>query len=124
MNLYSWLGKWFSRTPGARRPTPTRRPRKVRLQAERLEDRRVPSITTLASFSGANGAGPYAAPIVDSHGNLFGTTSNGGPFDKGTVYEVAAGSNTITTLASFNGSNSANPWGGLVADSRGNLFGT
>ena len=46
------------------------------------------------------------------------------PSDDGTVFEVAAGSGTITTLASFNGTNGAHPHGGLVEDSSGNLFGT
>ena len=42
----------------------------------------------------------------------------------GTVFELAQGSNTITTLASFNGTNGAYPRAGLVMDSSGNLYGT
>src|SRR5271165_5442956 len=56
-------------------------------------------------------------------GNLFGTTQSGGANGDGTVFELAAGSGTITTLASFNGTNGANPETGLVRDPRGNLFG-
>ena len=82
------------------------------------------TITTLASFTGNNGANPSGGLIEDSSGNLFGTTNGGGPSGDGTVFEVAAGSGTITTLASFNGANGANPQGGLVEDSSGNLFGT
>ena len=44
----------------------------------------------------------------------------------GTVYEVPAGTNTIVTLATFNGANGASPEGsgGLIADAAGNLYGT
>ena len=42
----------------------------------------------------------------------------------GTVFEIAQGSGTITTLASFNGTNGADPYAGLVEDASGNLFGT
>ena len=62
--------------------------------------------------------------IEDCSGNLFGTTSQGGTSGDGTVFEVAKGSGTITTLASFNGTNGANPYGGLIEDTSGNLFGT
>jgi uncharacterized repeat protein (TIGR03803 family) len=82
------------------------------------------TIITLASFDGSNGANPAAGLVADQSGNLFGTTSNGGAFGDGTVFEVPANSGTITTLASFNGSNGASPGGDLVLDSNGNLFGT
>ena len=60
------------------------------------------TITTLASFNGTNGADPVAALIMDSSGNLYGTTIRR-RLDDGTVFELAKGSGTITTLASFNG---------------------
>ena len=62
--------------------------------------------------------------IMDSSGNLYGTTLGGGTGGYGTVFEVAKGSGTITTLASFNGTNGADPFGGLIMDSSGNLYGT
>ena len=82
------------------------------------------TITTLASFNSSSGANPKAGLVEDSSGNLFGTTYGGGKYNQGTVFEVANESNTITTLASFNGSNGANPIGGLALDTSGNLFGT
>ena len=48
----------------------------------------------------------------------------GGGTGDGTVFEVAAGSGSIVTLASFNGSNGSTPLGGLAEDSSHNLFGT
>ena len=82
------------------------------------------TITTLSSFTGNTGANPQGGLVEDSSGNLFGTTNGGGYYGDGTVFEVAAGSGTITTLASFNGANGANPEAGLIEDSHGNLFGT
>ncbi len=61
---------------------------------------------------------------MDSSGNLYGTTDEGGADNDGTVFELAKGSGTITTLASFNGSNGENPVAGLIMDSSGNLYGT
>ena len=82
------------------------------------------AVTTLASFNGTNGAEPRAGLIEDSSGNLFGTTDDGGADNDGTVFEIAAGSGAVTTLATFNDTNGADPNGGLIEDSSGNLFGT
>jgi uncharacterized repeat protein (TIGR03803 family) len=83
------------------------------------------TITTLASFNGANGANPEAALLIDSSGNLYGTASGQGSSSTfGTVFELAQGSGTITTLASFNPPAGAHPQAGLVMDGSGNLYGT
>ena len=82
------------------------------------------TITTLASFNGTNGEYPEAGLVMDSSGNLYGTTYGGGALNDGTVFELVHGSGTITTLASFNGDRRCNPFGGLVMDSSGNLYGT
>ena len=81
-------------------------------------------ITTLASFTGDNGSGPVAGVTFDSSGNLFGTTLYGGASGAGMVYEIAKGSSTLTTLASFTGANGSLPDAGVTFDSSGNLFGT
>ena len=67
------------------------------------------TITTLASFNGTNGADPEAGLVEDASGNLFGTTYVAARASDGTVFEVVKGSGTITTLASFNGTNGAIP---------------
>jgi uncharacterized repeat protein (TIGR03803 family) len=82
------------------------------------------TITTLASFNGANGSEPAGDLVMDGSGNLYGAASNGGLKGDGTIFELGKGSNTITTLASFNGSNGADPSGSLFMDSGGNLYGT
>ncbi len=88
-------------------------------------------ISTLATFTGYNGETPKGGVIVDSAGNVFGTASNGGGtgtvgqvIGDGTVFEVGAGSGTVSTLAAFTGSNGADPLGGLTVDAAGNLYGT
>jgi uncharacterized repeat protein (TIGR03803 family) len=82
------------------------------------------AITTLASFDGTDGAAPEGALILDGSGNLYGTTYFGGASGEGTVFELAAGSATITTIASFDGTDGADPGAGLIVDSSGNLYGT
>jgi len=88
---------------------------------ELLEPRWVPSLTSLASFGGGN---PYGGLVEDNKGNFFGTTKSGGTNFDGTVFEIAAGSWTYTTIGVFAGSNGANPQDTLILDSSGNLFGT
>ena len=61
--------------------------------------------------------------IFDANGNLFGTATKGGSSNDGTVFELPNGSSTITAVASFNGTNGANPKVGLTIDPTGNMFG-
>ena len=84
------------------------------------------TLSTIATFNGINGARPSGNVVADSVGNLFGTTYSGGANNKGVVFELAKGSGgyTLSTIATFNGSNGAAPYAGLLADSAGNLFGT
>jgi uncharacterized repeat protein (TIGR03803 family) len=81
-------------------------------------------LTTLAAFNGTNGAQPYGGVTLDAAGNLFGTTDKGGTYNDGTVFEIAKGSNAVTTLVTFNGANGQYPYAGLTPDSSGNLCGT
>jgi hypothetical protein len=91
-----------------------------------------PELTTLVSFNGTNGSFPESSLIADAHGDLFGTTSQGGSPSVaglgGTVFEIvktAQGyASTPTTLVNFDGTNGANPAAGLIADAHGDLFGT
>jgi uncharacterized repeat protein (TIGR03803 family) len=81
-------------------------------------------ITTLASFNGDNGAGPYSSLTMDGSGNLFGTTKSGGANKDGTVFEIPGGSTTISTVVSFSGTDGSNPYAAVTLDQSGNLFGT
>jgi len=84
--------------------------------------------TTLVNFDNANGSSPYAGLIADADGNLFGTTSGGGAYGYGTVFEIVKTkrgyASTPTTLVSFDNAHGSYPTAGLIADAQGNLFGT
>jgi uncharacterized repeat protein (TIGR03803 family) len=82
--------------------------------------------TVLYAFTGGTDGGyPAAGLILDSAGNLYGTTQFGGAFGFGTVFEVAP-SGTETVLYSFTGgADGASPqFANLVRDGAGNLYGT
>jgi uncharacterized repeat protein (TIGR03803 family) len=83
------------------------------------------TLTTLASFSGSNGANPQSTLIQGIDGSLYGTTSVGGAHNLGTVFKVTLGG-TLTSLHDFAGrpSDGANPYAGLVQASDGNFYGT
>jgi len=82
----------------------------------------------LHSFTGSpDGDVPYGALVIDASGNLFGTTLEGGSGGDGTVFELSpSGSGwTETVIHSFTGApDGAEPWGSLVFDAAGNLYGT
>jgi uncharacterized repeat protein (TIGR03803 family) len=84
------------------------------------------AINTLASFDGTDGAEPLSGLLIDSHGNLYGTTEVGGTFSEGTVFELPDFSSTIATLVNFSGTaNGATPgYGTLAMDASGNIYGT
>jgi uncharacterized repeat protein (TIGR03803 family) len=82
--------------------------------------------TVLHSFgSGTDGKSPKAGLIVDPAGNLYGTTTAGGIYNTGTVFELTpTGEETILHSFKPNGRDGAEPVGGLVMDQAGNLYGT
>jgi uncharacterized repeat protein (TIGR03803 family) len=82
------------------------------------------ALTTLFSFDQTNGAMPVWALTQDSTGNFYGATFGGGTYGQGTVFKLGA-NGTFTSLYSFTGTNDgANPNGGLLLASDGNLYGT
>lgn len=67
--------------------------------------------------------------LIDTSGNLYGVTFNGGIHNVGAVYELSPSENgkwTEKTLYSFSSKNGDgyNPEGGLHSDAAGNLYGT
>ncbi len=92
--------------------------------------------TILFNFNGNDGSGPSGPMILDSKGNLYGVTSNGGDESCGSgnpgcgvVFELIrpteGGAWKEVVLHEFSGgSDGRYPEGNLVFDSAGNLFGT
>jgi uncharacterized repeat protein (TIGR03803 family) len=82
----------------------------------------------LTSFDTTNGAYVLATPLIDSLGNVFGTTANGCLNNCGVVYELVnngGGSYTNKALYKFTcGDDGEVPYGGVVMDSAGTLYGT
>ena len=83
--------------------------------------------TVLYSFTGfADGGFPYSGYLVrDGSGNLYGTTYQGGAYNRGTVFKLDK-TNKETVLHSFAGGTADGefPYAGLVRDTSGNLYGT
>jgi uncharacterized repeat protein (TIGR03803 family) len=85
--------------------------------------------TVLYSFTGgADGANPYGGLIFDAKGNLYGTTSLGGNLSActlgcGTVFKLNS-KGKETAIYSFSGADGTDPVAGVVADAKGNLYGT
>jgi uncharacterized repeat protein (TIGR03803 family) len=86
------------------------------------------ALTTLDSFDGTDGADPYVGLVQGTDGNFYGTTFYGGAnscggIGCGTVFKITPGG-TLTTLLSFDSTDGANPYAGLVLAPNGNFYGT
>jgi uncharacterized repeat protein (TIGR03803 family) len=86
--------------------------------------------TVLHAFSGADGAQPINALLLDSAGALYGTTWKGGTHhDAGVVFKLTppatpGGSWTESAYQMLNGADGATMQGGLTRDTFGVLYGT
>jgi uncharacterized repeat protein (TIGR03803 family) len=86
------------------------------------------TLTTIQSFESTSGFTPEGTVVRDAKGNLYGVTYGGGASNYGVVYEssppVSGGTWTNTVLFSFpGGTNGGGPYGTLVRDKAGNLYG-
>ncbi|HEY5048622.1 MAG TPA: choice-of-anchor tandem repeat GloVer-containing protein [Rhizomicrobium sp.] len=89
--------------------------------------------TVLHNFLGTDGSNPYAGLIGDAARNPYGTTGYGGESNCGSLYNNE-GCGTVfkmdqtgreTLLYSFKfGADGAQPYGSLIRDAAGNLYGT
>lgn len=89
--------------------------------------------TILISFTGSYSGAPRAEVMFDAAGNLYGTSSTGGPDTGycpdgcGSVFQLTPSENGVwneTVLYNFDLGNNAFPLTGLIADAAGNLYGT
>jgi uncharacterized repeat protein (TIGR03803 family) len=81
--------------------------------------------TVLHSFSGSpnDGYGPFGRLLLDAHGNLYGSTTQGGTYGTGTIFKLTP-SGAETILYNFTkGTDGDGPLGTLAMDAQGNLYG-
>ena len=84
-------------------------------------------IYSFSSGTSSNACLPYAGVVIDLAGNLYGTASSCGINGNGSVYRLtlSAGGWIETPLYEFTGgADGASPYGGLLLDASGNLYGT
>jgi uncharacterized repeat protein (TIGR03803 family) len=82
--------------------------------------------SVLYSFgTGTDGSIPVGGVSFDSAGNLYGTTSAGGTYGLGTVFQLVPGTVwTENILHDFQNANDGSiPYGGLISDKKGNFYG-
>jgi uncharacterized repeat protein (TIGR03803 family) len=81
------------------------------------------TFATIYSFSGDyDGAYPHGELLRGSDGNLYGTTTEGGTNNLGTVFKMTTTGSLIWTR-SLTGQNGSYPYGGLVQGTDGNFYG-
>jgi uncharacterized repeat protein (TIGR03803 family) len=86
------------------------------------------AVTTLYSFCAqtgcSDGSSPRGGLRLGSDGNFYGTTYFGGAnaLNDGTAFKITL-TGTLTTLHSFDGTDGANPVGGIGQDTRGIFYG-
>ena len=81
------------------------------------------AFATRYRFSGPDGSTPLGRLIQGTDGLIYGTTSQGGAFNLGTVFSLDP-AGTLTTLHHFGGADGANPNAGVIQGFDGRLYGT
>lgn len=86
------------------------------------------TFNVIYSFTGhASSEFPIAGVTLDQHGDLIGTTSSGGEYDGGTVFELkpTTGGWIYQDLHDLgSGEDGSFPWGGITIGRDGSLYGT
>ena len=80
----------------------------------------------------ADGTAPVAGLVRDGAGNLYGTAADFGAYNHGVVFELFWNGtkykykvlHNFCVDAAAGCADGANPWGGLIVDTNGNLYGT
>ena len=88
---------------------------------------RTPELEVHKFGFGTDGAQPIGGVVFDAAGNFYGTTSLGGAYGNGTVFEEKrSGSRwTESVIYSFTGGDDGtSPPAGVTVDAQGNLYGT
>src|SRR5438552_29799 len=85
------------------------------------------TFTTLHSFTGSDGANPYAGLVQGADGNIYGTTIDGGAHGSGNVIQITS-SGKLTSIYDFcaqpNCTDGQFPVSTLVMGPDGDFYGT
>jgi len=86
------------------------------------------ALTTLYTFTGADGENPQSGVVQGTDGNFYGTTFTGGVHDaSGTIFEITP-QGQFTKLYDFcaqqNCPDGYGPWASLLQDTNGTFYGT
>jgi len=79
-------------------------------------------VTTLYSFSGPDGNGPWGGLTMGSDGNFYGTTLTGGDYGYGTIFKITP-AGTLTKLYSFASADCEYPYSPPVQGKSGASYG-
>jgi len=81
------------------------------------------TFNTLYTFS--SGGGPVDNLTLDSAGNVYGTAEGNGLYNQGQVFKLTpSNGGWLYNSVSFNGSNGESPFGSVILDAAGNIYGT
>lgn len=82
------------------------------------------SLTTIYNFANTNdGHSPEGGLVEATDGNLYGTASNGGNYNHGTIFKISR-QGKFTTVHAFNGLDGDYPYAPLFQAKDGYLYGT
>jgi uncharacterized repeat protein (TIGR03803 family) len=83
------------------------------------------NLSVLYNFTGGSDGGyPLDHVTSDASGNLYGTTNGGGVWGAGVVFKVDTSGNETPLYSFTGGADGGSPYGGVVSDAAGNLYGT
>jgi uncharacterized repeat protein (TIGR03803 family) len=80
-------------------------------------------LTTVVSFTSANGSEPESGLVMGNDGNYYGTTSDGGLYGNGTIFELTI-NGVLTNVISLADTNGYVPQGPLLPGTGDSLYGT
>jgi uncharacterized repeat protein (TIGR03803 family) len=85
------------------------------------------TVQVIHSFGDGGGEYPATDLVVDATGTIYGTTTQGGGLNSGTVFALSPSGQgwSESVLYSFtSGSDGSQPYNGVTLDAQGNLYGT
>ena len=83
-----------------------------------------PKLQVIYNFAGGSGDGanPVGPLLIDDRGSLYGTTTNGGSADDGTIFKISRrGQESVLHVFTGTSGDGSHPLGGVIADQEDNI---